>query len=277
MLDKAAPAREGRRALRHAGERLNHRAVVVVGQLARGGVGHHDRLVCGPLAALWLRAGEAVGHHEDPVARRHEGVRHQQLHLAPGAPRVLGRPRGDDAGARGGEGGQRRHVGPGRVLVGARPVDPPEDLEVGGEGDVGQFVTKNTRQPIPLEPVAVRDKRLGLGARGVVGVAEPLALAHRQLPLRRRPRQILAQVLAPVGPYPAVGVEEDHGLGLVEFVGAAAAHGLERVFLVALVRARDAAELGELAVRHHPHRFQPGIYDHLQPLQQALVGGRVRA
>eukprot|EP00964_Phaeocystis_antarctica_P005933 scaffold3239_cov67-Phaeocystis_antarctica.AAC.4 len=134
ILDKGAPAREGRRALRHAGERPNHRAVVVVGQLTRGGVGHHDLLVRCPLVALRLRAGEAVGHHEDHLSRRHEGVRHQQLHLAPGAPRVLGRPRGDDAGARSGESRQRRHVRTGRVLVGARPVDPPEDLEVGVDG-----------------------------------------------------------------------------------------------------------------------------------------------
>jgi len=63
---------------------------------------------------------------------------------------------------------------------------------------------------------------------------------------------------------------------VVEVVGAAAAHGRDRVLLVALVRARDAAEPLKRAVRHHPHRVQPGVRDHLQPLQQALVGGRVR-
>ena len=105
-------------------------------------------------------------------ARRRAGGAHPILvHVVPG---------GDDAVADGGIGRQGCHIGARVVLIGAGPVDPPVDIDAAILGDAGCRILPARA----LEPLAELDERLGLGALGVVRVAEHLALRHRLLPLR---------------------------------------------------------------------------------------------
>ena len=71
------------------------------------------------------------------------------------------------------------------------------------------------------------------------------------------------------------GAQEQDGQGKVVNVSPALGHRLDRVDLVALVAPGDAAEGLELRVGHQTHGREPRSLEHLQPLQQALLGGRV--
>ena len=75
---------------------------------------------------------------------------------------------------------------------------------------------------------------------GIIRVAKRVARGHRLDALGRAPRHVLAQRLAPVGPVPAVRVEEHERVRYIIDIDAARLHDPERIDLVPFVAARNA-------------------------------------